>query len=145
MNARELRALRAEKLDAAQLLIDTAEGENRAFNEEETPQYDELIKEAQELEVRIKTQESHPAPIAVPERRIEMPHVSNIGIGGNEEVEENRAFCHFVRTGDEAGLNELRASNDTTLNITTAADGGNIVPTGHYNAIIARRDEMALD
>jgi HK97 family phage major capsid protein len=74
-----------------------------------------------------------------------MPHVSNIGIGGDEEVEENRAYCHYLRTGDEAGLEELRASNDTTMNITTAGDGGNLVPTGHYNQIIARRDEMALD
>ena len=30
------------------------------------------------------------------------------------------------------------------MNIGTAADGGNAVPTGHFNDIIARRDEMAL-
>jgi HK97 family phage major capsid protein len=39
----------------------------------------------------------------------------------------------------------LRASNDTDMNIGTAADGGNLVPVGHYNSIIARRDEAALD
>lgn len=40
---------------------------------------------------------------------------------------------------------EYRASNDTDMNIGTAADGGDLVPIGHYNGIIARRDEMALD
>lgn len=39
---------------------------------------------------------------------------------------------------------EQRASNDTGMNITTAADGGNLVPTGHYGRIIARQDEMAI-
>lgn len=39
---------------------------------------------------------------------------------------------------------EVRASNDTIMNITTAADGGNLVPTGHYNRIIARKDEAGL-
>lgn len=39
---------------------------------------------------------------------------------------------------------EYRASNDTIMNITTAADGGNLVPTGHYNRIIERKDEAGL-
>ena len=37
-----------------------------------------------------------------------------------------------------------KASNATDMNITTAADGGNAVPTGHYQGIIARRDESSL-
>jgi HK97 family phage major capsid protein len=39
---------------------------------------------------------------------------------------------------------EQRASNNTGMNITTAADGGNLVPTGHYGRIIARQDEVAI-
>lgn len=39
---------------------------------------------------------------------------------------------------------EYRASNNTIMNITTAADGGNLVPTGHYNRIIERKDESGL-
>jgi HK97 family phage major capsid protein len=38
----------------------------------------------------------------------------------------------------------IRASNATDMNITTAADGGNLVPTAFYDRIIARRDEMNL-
>ena len=146
MNARELRSKRAELLDEAKALVEAAEAEDRDLSEDENTEYDQKVVEAQGLETRIQRLEAMPGPSAPPpENRMEMPNVSNIGIGGDEEVEENRAFCHFVRTGDEAGLNELRASNDTTMNITTAGDGGNIVPTGHYNNIIARRDEMALD
>jgi HK97 family phage major capsid protein len=38
----------------------------------------------------------------------------------------------------------LKASNDTDMNIGTAADGQYLVPTGHYQNVIARRDEAAL-
>jgi HK97 family phage major capsid protein len=40
---------------------------------------------------------------------------------------------------------EIKASNNTDMNIGTAADGGNAVPTGHYQGIVARRDEAMLD
>lgn len=42
-------------------------------------------------------------------------------------------------------LVEIKASNNTDMNIGTAADGGNAVPTGHFNGIIARRDESRLN
>lgn len=54
---------------------------------------------------------------------------------------EARAMRIYLRSGDGAALNELRASNDTDMNVGTSADGGYTVPTGHYNGIIARRDE----
>jgi len=44
----------------------------------------------------------------------------------------------------QAFAEEQRASNDTSMNITTAADGGNLVPVGHYNRIIERQEEGAL-
>ena len=152
MNARELRAKRAELLDEAQAVIDASEGENRDFSEDETTQYDELIVKAQELEVRINRLEAHPEPSDPPpqgEGRIGAPNINTMGIGGGEEVEETRLFCNYLRTGEDHELQEMqaeeRASNDTTMNITTAGDGGNLVPTGHYNNIIARRDESAID
>ena len=146
MNARELRSKRAELLDEAKALVEGAEAEDRDLSEDESTEYDQKVVDAQGLETRIQRMEAMPGPSAPPpEQRIGVPNINRIGLGGDEEVEENRAFCNYVRTGDEAGLNELRASNDTTMNITTAADGTNIVPTGHYNNIVARRDEMALD
>lgn len=58
---------------------------------------------------------------------------------GDSEV---KAYAHFVRTGQENSV--VKASNATDMNVGTAADGGNAVPTGHYQGIIARRDESLL-
>lgn len=66
------------------------------------------------------------------------------------------AFGHWVKTGDKGALDAAgfegsdngytisAASNATDMNIGTAADGGDTVPTGFYNQIIARRDETML-
>ena len=77
---------------------------------------------------------------------------SATGTGDNFQ----KAYTHWIKSGDMGGIKHmatihngqeavsLKASNDTDMNIGTAADGGNAVPTGHFNDIIARRDEMAL-
>ena len=57
---------------------------------------------------------------------------------------EIRAAAHYLRTGEAGPLNEVRAYNNTDMNVGTAADGGYAVPTGLYNSIIARRDEALL-
>lgn len=66
------------------------------------------------------------------------------------------AFGHWIKTGDKGALDAAgfegsdngytiqAASNATDMNIGTAADGGDTVPTGFYNQIIARRDESML-
>jgi HK97 family phage major capsid protein len=151
MNVRELRAKLAELLDSARAMVKLAETENRDLSKDENTEYEKFIADAKELENRIIRREALEgmAPPPVPENRIEVPNVNTMGVGGGEEVEETRLFCNYLRTGEDHELqemqSELRASNDTTMNITTAADGGNLVPTGHYNQIIARRDEAALD
>lgn len=83
------------------------------------------------------------------------------GARGDNEV---NAWGAFYKSGDDGGIKHLqsgtsntgagqytlkaadavKASNDTTMNITTDADGGYAVPTGHYNGIITRLDEQAL-
>jgi hypothetical protein len=57
---------------------------------------------------------------------------------GDDEV---KALAYFIRTGDKGAM---KASNDTDMNVGDAADGGNSVPTGHFQNIIARRDESML-
>lgn len=136
MKARELRAQRAELLDKAEALVNAAEEENRDFNTEEQATYDDFMKQEKELEARAQRLEKIGEVI---ENR-QMPAVNRIKLGDTEE----RAFCHYVRTGDDGGLKELRASNDTTMNITTNVDGQYLVPTGHYNQVIARRDDSDL-
>lgn len=143
MNARELRARRGEVLDQAHRLIESVEAEDRDLTEDEQSQFDGLVSEAEDLLQRAERLEKITG-LTVGLRNVvssrQAPAHNKIGLGDNEE----RAFCHYLRTGDAGGL-EQRASNDTTMNITTDADGGYAVPTGHYQGIIARRDESALD
>lgn len=70
-----------------------------------------------------------------------MPAFNKTSRGDNWET----AFHWYVKTGDESSISSFtKASNDTDMNIGTAADGGNAVPTGHVNDIVARRDESGL-
>src|SRR5690606_6071303 len=66
--------------------------------------------------------------------------ISSVG-----EKDEMKGFMHYIRTGKEnSDMKRLKASNDTDMNIGTAEDGQYLVPTGHYQNVIARRDESAL-
>ena len=65
----------------------------------------------------------------------------NVNVKTKRGDDETKAFAYFVRTGDKGAI---KASNDTDMNVGTAADGGNAVPTGHFQGIIARRDESML-
>lgn len=138
----ELRAERAQILTQAKELAEKAEQ-----TAEDRSKIDELIAKADELAKDIERREKIAFGMAgldkTQGRSIggnKSAAVLKIGLGDTEE----RAFAHYVRTGDGSGLAELRASNDTTMNITTDADGGYAVPTGHYQGIIARRDEAML-
>lgn len=151
MNARELRARRADILDQAAALNQAAEGEDRDFTPDEQKQYDGHLAEAEQLQRRIDRLEQQPIQEVIQNRQAP---VVIARLGDNEQ----RALGAFIKRGDFGGVKHLqdgensiwlgapeaRASNDTTMNITTAADGGTLVPTGHYNGIIARRDESMI-
>ncbi len=66
-------------------------------------------------------------------------------------------FKHWLKTGDRGGIAhlltenslgqevvEIKASNATDMNTTTAADGGNTVTDDMHNQIIRRADEKSL-
>lgn len=142
-NPQELRQERADKLDEALRLVNAAEAENRDLSADELTRYEALKAEADVLEgraARLEEGAGWQAGLREIMGQRQAPGFNKIGRGDTEE----RAFCHYIRTGDDSGIRELRASNDTTMNITTAADGQYAVPTGHYNGIIERRDEMSL-
>ncbi len=172
MNARELRARRASVLEQAQQLVTAAETENRDLNQDEQTQYDDLISEAESLERRYTRLEALPATLPQGEggnRSRQAPAHNRTRLGDSEE----RAVAHWVRTGDlsrelssmagepdqeeqrsgvRGGVLELRLPSryeeravvDSTMNITTAGDGGNAVPTPLLNRIITRRGEVRL-
>lgn len=150
-NARELRQQRATILQQARALVEAAESENRDFTAEEQAQYDGYIADADSLNRRVARVET----LVVPEQgnaQRQAPAVIH-RLGDNE----TNALSAFLRRGDMGGVSHLRdgdnsirlgpetrASNDTTMNITTAADGGDAVPTGHFGNIIARRDDAMI-
>ena len=126
----EIRRKRAELLDEARKLAD---GE---LTDEVRAKVDELMTLADTLE-KDAQREERLARLVVPKGA---PNLNQLPLGDSEE----RAFAHWLKTGDDGGIRELRASNATSMNITTAEDGGYAVPTGHYQGIIARRDEGML-
>lgn len=137
----ELRQKRAALLDEVQAMNAAAEKEDRDFNPTEQTAYDGKMKEALDLANRI-------ARLEASERAFNDAGL-NTGKAptyAKKPVADTTMgiFAHWLRTGDETARQEFRASNDTDMNIGTAADGGDLVPTGHYQGIIARRDEMLL-
>lgn len=141
----ELRQARAAKVDAMKAMTTAAEVENRDFTADETVKWDGLVTEVGALDARMerlealeKAQEEAPVTTQTIKRSINYNKKTRPG-----DTEE-RAVAHYIRTGDRGALGEFRAANDTIANEAAAADGLNAVPTGHYNQIIARRDESML-
>lgn len=159
--ARELRAKRGQLLDKAQKLVEAAEAEDRDLKQEEQTQYDELLSQAEELETRAKRMEA--MPMADAGGRQQAPSFNRTHLGDSEE----RAIAAWARTGDRGAVRdlltrddsdggresveirmpsrrELRAVVDSSMNVTTAGDGGNTVPTGFSGQIATRRNEVRL-
>lgn len=138
----QLRAERAQVLTQAKELAEKAEQ-----TAEDRSKIDELIAKADELAKDIERRERidlEMAKLGESQGRA----VKNAKTASFNKTElgdtPGGALAHFVRTGDGGGLRELRAANNTGMNIGTQADGGYAVPTGHFPEIIARRDEMML-
>ncbi|HLC02123.1 MAG TPA: phage major capsid protein [Anaerolineales bacterium] len=159
-NARELRSQREQLIIQAGEMVNAAEGETRDFTQEEQTQYDGLLSQAEGLLQRAERIESLTGLEGSLGSR-QAPALNRIPRGDSEI----RAMAHYVRTGDIGGVRELSEPDsesqgpavvinlpsrrelravDSTMNITTAADGGSLVPTGFAGAIVARRNEIRL-
>ncbi len=146
----ELRRQRAAVLDVAEALVATAVSEGRGLTDEEQRQVEGYKSQADKLEQQAQLVEqlggmrstATGSPGAVT-RALETPQAPAYHKRATPDTEEG-IFCRYIRTQDAGAQRELRASNDTTMNITTAADGGDLVPTGHYQGIIARLRPQAL-
>ncbi len=141
----ELRQARAAKVDEMKAMTTQAEVENRDFSADEQTKWDGIVTEIGSLDARMERLESlekaqENAPVTTQTVKRSINYNKKTRPGDSEE----RAVAHFIRTGDQSALGEYRAANDTIANEAAAADGLNAVPTGHYNQIIARRDESML-
>ena len=166
----ELRQRRAAIIEQAQALVSAAEAEDRDFTEDEAADYDGLLAEAEGLRKRIERAETTGSlvdELDKPARGMSVPSQLKLGRGDGEA----KALAHFFRTGDAGAVSHLVSPDergrpsvsmsvptaaqmkrtqmqaavvDSTMNITTAADGGNIVPTGFVQDIALRKNEMML-
>lgn len=137
-NVIELRRQRAAVLDQADAVLSAALGEQRALTDDEQGQVDGFKHQAEKLAEQAALAEEIEAARAT--KPVQAPVYHRRPTAETAEA----IFCRYVRSKDQGALAELRASNDTTMNITTAADGGDLVPTGHYNGIIERLRPQAL-
>lgn len=156
--SRELKLQRATLISQARAMIELAETENRDLTAEEQTAYDAKMAEIDTLKARIDRADrlaALDAELTQPEpRKNSAPvsgafNISKTGIGDTEA----KALAHYVRTGDNGGLRQvtgvqnsdfMATSNDTDMNVGTQADGGYLVPTGHWQGIVAKRNESAL-
>lgn len=143
----ELRRRKAELLAQAQTVHETGE----SLNEEQRTEFDALMVQVDEVNAALEREErmmlaggaAGGSVAQGQDARGGAPAVHNRRTPDTEEG----VYCRWVRSGDAGAqreLMEMRASNDTTMNVTTAADGGDLVPVGHYNQIIERLRPQAL-
>jgi HK97 family phage major capsid protein len=145
MNLQQLLAKRAELMARLNALRQMGETRGGRMTDEERTQFDGLATEIETLDGDIERAKRAERLAGVPDAPLrpaaEVPMINRKTKLGDDE---SKALAYYIRTADAGALNEVRASNNTGMNVTTAADGGNAVPTGHFQGIIARRDEMML-
>lgn len=151
MKIRELLAQKDAKKKEARALNEAAEKETRDFTAEEQKRWDELQGELSSLDKRIERAQV----VGDDEPDVPTGAVKPTPVVLKHERGDNfpNALKAFVQSGDKGGVRDMlvgdseiqiRASNATDMNIGTAADGGDTVPTGFYNQIIAKRSEYSL-
>lgn len=139
----ELRRKKAEMLKRANEINDGA-ADGVTLSEEQRTEFDATMAQVDELNTAIEREErislaGDPATPMNPAQR-GMPTIVNRRTPDTEQG----IYCRWLRTGDEMAMAELRASNNTDMNVGTAADGGDLVPVGHYNQIIERLRPLSL-
>jgi HK97 family phage major capsid protein len=146
MTAQELMQKRAALIAEAKAIAALPE-----LNDEKRAEFDAKMKEAETLKgdiARATAVETEDAALdesaGTRAAKVYAPTAPALNLKTKRGDTESRAFLHYLRTGDKSRELEQRASNDTDMNITTAADGGVLVPTGLYQGIIAKRVELEL-
>lgn len=141
----ELYQRAAVLIGEAEALDRLADTEQRDLSETEQTEFANRVAEAQRLQASAARAEQLERGGGVQvqaepteTRQVQPFNITRTRLGDSEA----RALAHYVRTGDMSV--ELRASNATDMNIGTPADGGYAVPTGHYNQIVAKRNEGLL-
>ena len=144
---RELLAERDAFLTQARDLNTLAETEKREFTAEEQVTWDKL-----EADITAKDKaiaRSRILGVIPPQRPSGAPNLltsqrGDTFAGALKAYLQNNDISEGLRGLMTSEGVEIRASNATDMNEGTAADGLNTVPTGLYNAVIAKRTEASL-
>jgi len=159
LESKQYQALLQERADLVaegKKMFELAEAEARALSADEIKRDDAINARLEALGPELARHEKRRA------RELAMPAVNQLPRGDSEA----NAFAHFFRTGDPSGLpasmrfedqgargivvtlpstTEMQAAVvDSTMNITTAADGANIVPTTLVARVATRKNEIML-
>lgn len=144
----EVRADLGKLWDEARAIEEKADTEKRDLSADELTRSGELTTQMDALTATIARREKQEGYAgAKMEQSSAKAHPAKTTADTAEAI-----FCRALRTGDpsaqaelrDAVIAEYRASNATDMNITTAADGGYLVPVGHYQGIIERARDEAL-
>lgn len=128
MKLKKLHELRAECEAEMQLMLTTADTEERALTDEESTKFDELEKKISDIDRTIKAEE-RARSLAMPEE----PEPTKDAVPEQRADAEEKAFADYIR----GVVSEERAE----LNMAAAAEGANgsvTIPTTIANKIIER-------
>ena len=146
----DLRRKADSKLQRALDLDALAVGEQREMSADEQSEYDGAIEEHRRLSEEATRAETLSRLTRDPddgdgnEGHVRDYSRRNVNVLGNRELQESRAYGQFLRTGDQRGLLQLRASNAVDMAEGAVATGGAAVPTSLHNSIIARAGNYSL-
>ncbi len=129
-NLKKLSERRVELMSQLENLVQTCETETRAFNEDETTQYNNILAEVRSID----------ATLDAADQGMALQKVEHRAAGGGEETRsqeelETRAFECYIR-GIAAEV-ETRAAN------MTVGDNGAVIPTSIANKIIEMVKEIS--
>ena len=127
MNFKKLLEKRNTLVDQINKMFETAEGENRAFNEEENKQYDSLLQEIKDIDAMIKRYNESRQFSAAPGAPVSTPPVAE-----ETEQAEMRCFENFLRSGGRVTAESRDAS---PVNM-TIGDNGAVIPTSIAKKIL---------
>jgi HK97 family phage major capsid protein len=156
--AQMLKVERKALHDRQVAILEKADAENRAMSAEEEAEYtasEETVKALTADIARRETLEARQVELdSVPPRRnsapIGAPNFNRQTRLGDDEL---KATAFYIKHGDASAMKGLpveqntdfmAGSNNTDMNIGTNADGGYLVPTSHFQGIVAKKNESAL-
>lgn len=130
-NLKKLSERRVELMNQLENLVQTCEAETRAFNEEETTQYNNILTEVRSID----------ATLDAADQGMALQKIEHRTAGGSEETRsqeelETRAFECYIR-GIAADV-ETRAAVNMTV-----GDNGAVIPTSIANKIIEMVKEIS--